>query len=87
MTQLTLDFSHQRPLCSDDPGKKTERITITCSSEYKDFVDLFCRVRGSTVSEICHHYILEGMRADLATLFMAQPHLDKSLRDILEKKI
>ena len=86
MSQMTLDFAASHPLISDDPGKKTERITITCSGEYKDFVDLFCRVRGATVSEICHRYILEGMRADLATLFMAQPHLDKSLRDILEKK-
>lgn len=82
-SQLKIDFS-PRPL-ADDPGKKTDRITVTCSSEYKEFVDLFCRVRGISTSELCHRYILEGMRGDLANLFMAQPHLDKKLKDILKK--
>lgn len=82
--QLKLDFS-PRPVMGD-PGKKTERVTFTCSQEYKEFLDLFCRQTGNTASELCHRYILEGMRDDLARLLMAQPHLDKSLRELLSKK-
>ena len=86
MPQLNLDFSKVNPLVSD-PGKKTERITFTCSSEFKEFLELFSRVQEMTVSELCHRYILEGMRSDLGNLFMAQPHLDKTLRELLAKKV
>lgn len=85
MSQLKLDFSARHPLIPD-PGKKTERLTFTCSSEYKEFFDLFCRVQGSNISELCHRYILDGMKADLANMFMAQPHLDSTLTEILKKK-
>ncbi len=85
MSQLTLDFSKINPLVSDN-GKKTERIPFTCSSEFKEFLELFARVLDITVSELCNRYVLEGMRSDLGSLFMAQPHLDKTLRELLAKK-
>lgn len=81
--QLDIDFK-PKPI-NKDPGKHTERLTITCSSEYKEFVDLFCKIQKMTTSELCHRYILEGMKNDLADIFIAQPHLDKSLRKILEQ--
>lgn len=83
MKQLKLNFS-TKPLIND-AGKKTERITFTCSTEYKEFLDLFCKATGNNISELCHRYMLDGMRNDLASLFIAQPHLDTSLRDLLKK--
>ena len=80
--QLKLDFS---PKPSIDSGKKTERITITCSSDFKEFLDLFCRLSKTNISELGFRYLLEGMRNDLAAMFIAQPHLDKSLREVLQK--
>jgi hypothetical protein len=81
--QLKLDFNRNRSM--RDAGKKTERITFTCSPEYKDFLDLFCKATGNTLSELCHRYMLDGMRNDLANIFITQPHLDTSLRDLLKK--
>ncbi len=81
--QLTLNFDKSRPAI--DTGKKTERITFTCSAEYKEFLDLFCKATGSNISELCHRYMLDGMRNDLASLFIAQPHLDSSLRELLKR--
>ena len=79
MKAKIIDFN-QAP----DTGEIAERVTIGCSVEYKAFVELFASVRECTVSELCHRYVLDGMREDLANLFMAQPHLDKSLREILK---
>lgn len=82
--QLTLDFS-AGPIVPD-PGKKTERITVTCSAEFKEFIELICRISGRSVSEACHAFILHGAQEAIARIFLAQPHLDKKLRDILRKK-
>ena len=79
MRAKTIDFNR-----APDTGEIAERVTIGCSGEYKTFVELFASVRECTVSELCHRYVLDGMREDLANLFMAQPHLNKSLREILK---
>jgi len=81
--QLNLDF-HKKPILDVDPNKKTERVAVACSTEFKDFFKMFCTILKSNESELAYRYILEGMKEDLANIFMAQPHLDKSLRDILK---
>ena len=81
-TQLSIPFGAS-PIMS---GKKTERLTITCSTEFKSLVDLVCKFTGQSVSEIGHRYFIEGIKGDLGNMFMAEPHLDKKLSDILSKK-
>ena len=78
---MKLDFS-PTPLMT---GKKTERITVTCSSDFKGLVDMICRFTGQSVSEIGHRYFIAGIQGDLGTLFMAEPHLDKKLTDLIKK--
>ena len=80
--QVSIDFS--RPKRRDD-GKKMERIPVACSSDLKEFVARMATIQGSTVSEIAHRYIVEGMKNDLANIFLPEPHMNKSLRDVLSK--
>ena len=78
--QLNLDF---QPRISS--GKKTERITITCSDEFKTLVNLISKLTNTDVSVMGHRYFIEGMQRDIGNVFMAEPHVEKSLRDILSK--
>jgi len=80
--QLKIDFSP--PIAT---GKKTERITVTCSSEFKSIVDLISRLSGQSVSELGQRYFISGIQNDLGTFFMAEPHLDKKLSQLITKKI
>jgi hypothetical protein len=80
--QLNLDFSAvQHP--SD--GKKLEKIPVACSDELKSFVSKMADLQKITVSELAHRYIVEGLKEDVVRLFIPEPHLDKSLRDLLSK--
>lgn len=81
MSQLSLDFSKQKIVS----GKKTSRIPIACSEEFKSLVDLVAHLLDSSTSEISHRYILEGIQRDIGNIFMTEPHLDKSLRQIVSK--
>ena len=83
MSQLTLDFS--RKILTTDDGKKSCRISITCSEQFKEFFDLMVKARQSTVSELGYEYLLDGMKDDLSSVFLAQPHLDKSLRELMKR--
>ena len=82
VNQLSLDFS-KTP--SVDVGKKTERIPCAVSSDLKDFLDLFCSQTGITRSELIAKYITEGLQRDIAQRFLAQPHLNKSLSQIIKE--
>lgn len=79
MHQLKLDFSSPRII----QGKKTQRLTITCSDEFKSVVDLLCRLTGQSVSEIGQRYFLSGMQNDLGNVFMAEPFLERKLHDLI----
>jgi len=70
---------------SQDLGKLDERITIACSKDFKGFVERISSIWACTISAACHRYILEGIRKDLGAIFGAEPHLDKSLKDVLKK--
>lgn len=81
MEQLSLDFSKPRIA----QGKKTERVTITCSSEFKQVIDLVCRISDVSISELGQRYFLRGIQNDLGTIFMAEPHLEKTLGQLLRR--
>lgn len=80
--QLVLQL---RPRAVDD-GKKTARLTCTCTEDFKDFVEKIARLRKTTTSELAYEYILAGLRNDITEIFLPAPHLDKSLREIVAKK-
>lgn len=79
--QLKLDFTNPR----HDDGKKTDSVTIALSTELKEFLNLMSTKQGVSRSELTHRYIVEGIKNDVARIFMPEPHLDKSLRDVLAK--
>ena len=83
--QLTLDLSKVRHVEPPKDGKKLKRIGAACSEDFKDLLDLVCRLRGSTESELTFEYVLRGIREDLGNVFMAEPHLDKTLREAIRK--
>lgn len=70
------------PICT---GKKTQRLTVTCSREFEGVVQQFANLTNTSVSELGHRYFIEGMQRDLGKLFMAEPHLDKTLRSLIPK--
>ena len=82
MTQLRLDFS-RRSIPTYE--KKMERLSFSCSSDFREFLDLLVKRLGTDRSNLIHRYVLEGMQQDLANTFFTEPHLDESLRNILEK--
>lgn len=80
--QLNLDFSAVQ---HSQDGKKLEKIPVACSDELKSFVSIMAQRQGVTVSELAHRYIVEGLKEDVVRLFIPEPHLDKSLREIMSK--
>ncbi len=66
-----------------DTGPLTETITIPCSKQFKELVDLVCRLTGQDIAELGHRYLLEGMARDIKDVFSVEPYLDKTLREIL----
>ena len=79
---MKLDFSI-RPIVS---GKKLMRLAIPCSEEYLKALDLLAGMVGETRATLAHKFVLEGMQKTLGVVFMAEPHQDKKLRELLEKR-
>lgn len=82
MQQLKLDFS-AKPIVS---GKKRQRLSIPCSDEFLSFVDMLSKMVGKTRAELAFEFVLEGMQRTLGNVFMAEPHMEKQLRDLLGKR-
>jgi len=80
MDQLRLDFS-AKPIMA---GKKTQRIAIPCSDEFLRFLDLLASITGRTRAELAFDFVLRGMQQMIGNVFMAEPHLEKSLRAVLQ---
>jgi hypothetical protein len=79
--QTNLDFS--KPHLQE--GKKDFRIPVAVSPELKEFVEMMSRVQDTSVSELGHRYFVEGLQRDVASRFMREPHLDKTLRELLAR--
>jgi len=82
MEQLKLDFS-TKPIIS---GKKRNRLSIPCSDEFLIILEKLAEMSGTSRAELGFKFVLEGMQKTLGNVFMAEPHLDKTLRDLLEKR-
>lgn len=82
MQQLKLDFS-SKPIVS---GKKNQRLAIPCSDEFLAFVDLLSKMVGKSRAELAFDFVLEGMQRTLGNVFMAEPHMEKKLRDLLKER-
>jgi len=81
-TQLKLDFSRQP---QRDTGKRTKRITFTGSEDLQTFLSLLSTKMGTDVSNLCHKWVIEGLQRDIAGLLIPQPHLNKSLAEIIRQ--
>lgn len=81
MEQLKLDFS-TRPIVA---GKKRQRLAIPCSDEFLAFIDMLSNMVGKSRAELAFDFVLEGMQRTLGNVFMAEPRVDKKLRDLLER--
>ena len=67
-----------------DTGPLTETITIPCSKQFKELVDMVCRLTDKEISELGHRYLLEGMTRDIKDVFLMEPYLDKRLRKVVK---
>ena len=81
MDNLKIDIS-TRPI---DTGPLTETITIPCSKQFKELVELVCKLTDREISELGHRYLVEGMTRDIKDVFSMEPYLDKPLREILKR--
>jgi hypothetical protein len=81
MQQLKLDFT-SKPIIS---GKKNQRLAIPCSDEFMEFMDLLSNMVGKSRAELAFDFVLEGMQRALGNVFMAEPRMDKKLRDLLSQ--
>lgn len=79
MRQLTLDFQ-PKPIAT---GKKTQRLAIPCSDEFMQFLDMLAQMHNSTRDELAFDFVLEGMQKALGNIFMAEPHIDKKLSELI----
>lgn len=82
MNQLTLDFSQSLPVLN---GKKTERLPIACSEEFKHALNMVAGLLSKTPSELAHRYVVEGIVRDLGNILLAQPMASLSLAEVIEK--
>ena len=80
MDNLKLNIS-TRPI---DTGPLTETITIPCSKQFKELVDLVCKLTDREISELGHRYLLEGMTRDIKDIFSVELYLDKTLREVVK---
>ena len=79
MRQLTIDFQ-PNPIVN---GKKLAKLTIPCSDDFLDFIDKLAKLHGMPRAPFAHRLVLEGMQRYLGSAFMAEPHLDKRLDELL----
>jgi hypothetical protein len=73
--QLTLDDFARRVFM----GKRTERLTMTSSEEFKRTLDIISDRFGETRSELLYRYAVEGMQRDLGKAFMLDLHGNKPM--------
>lgn len=63
-------------------GKKTERLSIPCSSEFLGLVDQIAAMRGTTRAEFAFEAVLDLMKSSLGEIFMAELHGEKTVAEI-----
>jgi hypothetical protein len=78
--RLNLDFTRSLPIVT---GKKTERLPIACSEEFKQTLSMVANLLGQSPSQLAHRYVVEGMIKDLGNIMLAQPMAAMSLREVV----
>jgi len=63
-------------------GKKTERLSIPCSSEFISLVDQIAAMRGTTRAEFAFEAVLDAMKSSLGEIFMAELHGEKTVAEL-----
>ena len=63
-------------------GKKTERLSIPCSSEFIGLVDRIAAMKGTTRAEFAFEAVLNAMKSSLGEIFMAELHGDETVADL-----
>ena len=67
-------------------GKKLKRLSIPCSHELIQMLDILAKARGTNRAELSHGFVVEGVQKSLGHVFMAEdPQLDKTVLSILER--
>ncbi len=82
-TQLVLDFSQQPKMV--DTGKKLAIISFRGSPDLKEFLDTFAAKLGTTTSELCNKYLIEGLQRDLGMMLLVQANGEKTLSTLLRR--
>lgn len=82
MEQIKIDL---QPMTIDQ-GKKTERLTCSCSEDFLLFVEKMASMRNLTRSELVYEYVVMGLKRDVGSIFLGAQHLDKPIRDLLNPK-
>ena len=77
--QIKIDFRPKALI-----GKKNQRITITCSDDFKTIIEKIAQLLNTDASKLGHRYFVEGIQRDLGLIFMAEPHLESRLKDIIK---
>ena len=81
MPQISINFN-PGPIAT---GKKADRVTFTCSSSFGGILQKEADMLGTTRSELAFQFVLEGMQRTLGTIFMAEPHSDKKVSELLKR--
>ena len=81
MLQLPLEWQRAPVLT----GKREKVVSFTCSENFKDLLDQIVKIQNTDLSKLGLRYFVEGMSRDIGTMFIAEPHLDIKLKDILDK--
>jgi len=63
-------------------GKKTERLSIPCSSEFISLVDQIATMRKTTRAEFAFEAVLDAMKSSLGEIFMAELHGEKTIAEL-----
>jgi len=68
-----------------DQGKKTARLTCSCSDEFMEIIEKIATIRGITRSELMYEYVVRGIKADVGHVFMGADQLEKPLKALLTR--
>ena len=80
--QTNFDFSQAQ---HHEDGKKLKRLPTAVSEDLKTFVEMMATKQRVSASELVHKYIVKGLKDDIGDVFFPEPHLDKTLRELLGK--
>jgi len=85
--QLILGLDLSAPPQLVDRGKKLARITFTGSPELHQFIRQFASLQRTSVSELMQRYVIVGLQSDLGTMLLNQANQNKTLGELLKRRV